>query len=1592
MLSFFDNTLFVYPITCERFQHRNLSFRFQLVRFDSSINPNDASSLMGAEYTVLRNIYDTKHSPVFCSEAYTKVHYHSASPAMNDEIKMRIPLYLTHEVAIKVTAYHVHVQPKAHGRNVLEIGNAFLNLMTAEGALIEDKDYLILLEPTAECLEDIRKNKSGLLTRDSIVQFPVVKIRTRALSSMYSSDPKIHTFLSTQLSYPLVPNQRQNADMIPSETTLDAVTFSLHLASPSESTRHFFVIFRQLVRTMCSGNRVRNDAYVNPANNPFGRCSAFISMLQLFGKISPVDSIEMDEQPEDSDERNTGEDFLRNYIDFMFDIDDLATNGASVDGGDRLPAFADIEVICLFVALQIEEVIIEELYRVTLESIKTSSVHAFKTCFRWWGLEKGLGFDCEKSWLDIPYKMDSKHPVYASSFDRLHSALKIPTTTETEGLVELMPIQRLYEKLDSFNQRLARIANDPSSQQWQPWLYEVLIHQWSAVLVTLQSSSPFMPAFKSSEACDVPYPSEDFEPRFEQFGRNTGKEIRSLLLGHGPLVLKLISKSLAFRISREKRHSPVVLDDKAFESLKYLVQLLSAEVLICLTIGAWRSRKLNCALAEFLRGLFSAVAPIQVYDLIQSYFLREPTRKEELDLRMEFLDELSQYDHFVAINFPSPMWSISTASDPLGKSLPSIRGVPTPSPGWLCHLIIREVKAVSTYEKRTKTLAFGMLRDLLVRLSYDSRYQSTKDVHRIAVMFVPLFDYVLSESDSLTEYSVDAVYRKELSVIFLYLLQSLPEKVLRSLIRQHSSVNSHNSVQRNVSTAMARVSEYSVLRFLKVLHVIIDTCDLPFDFNTAPDLLGPSAYKVLVPTEVAVFHGSVPNTTPSLALLDQRMHLRSGVKSIQRQRKGPNNHDERKWKAYVNGMQLEDKRMMRLFSACDMSMCILAAKGMGHESTMVLLRALNFALEDVPRALLDKRKAEYRDPFMDFMTLSVGVLLHCLCRNSSEIAITFTIQSIAQLIRNFGGKMFLAAAGDSLQDWISCILEYCGNNSHLIRSEAYLLLILLCQSVFYYNGSITILADTALSTFSDIIYDAHSFKGTHQSKFVANLLGSFEAIKVTCSELFIKSSSPPYPPELARGAALAIKSLIDKLTKIAEAMDFVIRLLPLQAERQRKWSDVPAANEAEIRQSVTTMSSAEMSVAGTSDENYTGGIAASPSSMLKKAFTKDFMDGSTMSSTSITVRRDNTKGGVTDSTSVTSTFKRELTRTNSALVTSKSSADTSAFGIPNTVRREFTRTNSLLGSPMLMRKNSDLNVVPNLNRKQSNDSFEGPESSDLVSAISDFCVDTEYVFDLFLEVTGFFNHLTLPRYKAKLMCNAIICLFMYLCFCRTCISWYDHLMRLHEVSKNTSEIAEIHWRVFLIYDKVKSFWQTIWAPRDRIVWLRCRGLAPSATRNFLGLLQRTMQYPGRFWASETEFQEKMESHMSLSMNMFLELGLVNLAERAHRKLIEILLSSSKVTRSVTQYQHFASKVEKTTDITVALGMGLYYRVWYIGSEIPATLRSKEFIYRNDKSMHLSDFGSMLNKQLIRLVPEFPITIVLDTAKIPGMYSIVDLFI
>ena len=131
-----DNTIYIYPLVFEKFSHRNLCIKVQLVEFVSSF----AGKLPDPTqpYHILRNIYSTMPGTAFCSSAFTTVSYHSKLPVLNEEIKIRLPDVLTDRHWLIFSVHHVHVKQKT------ATNKSFLGMVSfAPGELLDTSATIV---------------------------------------------------------------------------------------------------------------------------------------------------------------------------------------------------------------------------------------------------------------------------------------------------------------------------------------------------------------------------------------------------------------------------------------------------------------------------------------------------------------------------------------------------------------------------------------------------------------------------------------------------------------------------------------------------------------------------------------------------------------------------------------------------------------------------------------------------------------------------------------------------------------------------------------------------------------------------------------------------------------------------------------------------------------------------------------------------------------------------------------------------------------------------------------------------------------------------------------------------------------------------------------------------------------------------------------------------------------------------------------------------------------------------------------------------------------------------------------------------------
>ena len=385
--------------------------------------------------------------------------------------------------------------------------------------------------------------------------------------------------------------------------------------------------------------------------------------------------------------------------------------------------------------------------------------------------------------------------------------------------VTVQPIQPKYDTIEGYRERWGKIMrlktppeaedsgkvdssfkNRLASVQWWPWLYEVLVFQWGSVLTKILVDSNQL---RGVDSVIGSYPNTVQVTPKAVVSKSAGSispltDVRSLLVEYGPFLLQLVFKSLSLRVIREKKRTPILLDDQFFSALENLVNLLALEILT-LCSKMWASKKLNTACIGFLRSLFSIVAPVQVIRLLRSYFhsLKSKQNKaEETELRQQAVDIICKFDYLVPVNFPFTMdapqymfnLNVHTPKEfpvaLLAYTTCGIRHGHTPAPYWLIHTIIEQIfTSYKQDDAKVRITSIEILRDLFVKLAFDARYQSSDLRQRVICMFLPLIKEIVDIKSRLMTMKHDAIERRETIVILFYVLQEISRPLLRSILR-----------------------------------------------------------------------------------------------------------------------------------------------------------------------------------------------------------------------------------------------------------------------------------------------------------------------------------------------------------------------------------------------------------------------------------------------------------------------------------------------------------------------------------------------------------------------------------------------------------------------------------------------------------------------------------------------------------------------------------------------------------------------------------------------------------------------------------------
>jgi hypothetical protein len=266
---------------------------------------------------VLCNVYNNQQGgSLFCPHMLTTVWHHEFSPGSTDELKIRLPPILTDRHWLEFEVRHVHIKLKnasgvtswLYAKKDLDdnkpesIGVGYLQLLPLGLTMLQEGRHVVFVRragdaPGQDDQDPLMYTREARKRNEEVdSKLPFILVAVRSMSSFKSTDPFVQKALSwgpiplgylpssimnakqRELTVPFGPSELRAANVI---RDLQSVTVS------TEGTNHFLVLIRHLIRAMCGGNGLYNDVYTSPYEHGLVRCQAFLTLLQLFGRLVP---------------------------------------------------------------------------------------------------------------------------------------------------------------------------------------------------------------------------------------------------------------------------------------------------------------------------------------------------------------------------------------------------------------------------------------------------------------------------------------------------------------------------------------------------------------------------------------------------------------------------------------------------------------------------------------------------------------------------------------------------------------------------------------------------------------------------------------------------------------------------------------------------------------------------------------------------------------------------------------------------------------------------------------------------------------------------------------------------------------------------------------------------------------------------------------------------------------------------------------------------------------------------------------------------------------------------------------------------------
>jgi len=432
----------------------------------------------------------------------------------------------------------------------------------------------------------------------------------------------------------------------------------------------------------------------------------------------------------------------------------------------------------------------------------------------------------------------ASHPLSGDSFSSLSKGWD-EKSKKTEFDLSMTMLQDEFEtchQLSTYAERINLMGKLKVAGRWFPYLYEVIIFQWVALLLEQRRSGE--KDFKLPQDVSTARDYNHGVMHNESCVKDAASRARGVAISCAPSLFEIIKKSLGWRIHKllkqadttqqinHERPFLVQVDDAVMSQLETLISLVTDACIDSRNFDSWEFRQtsidVNDSIIRFLRDLFAFLHPESVHRLVLVYFARFVVREgkhwqdrdskiglrcswEICKLRLNAVTALVRFPDFVRVNSPQmASWgqvpddsrpffdsavetflSLDTSgfapSDgPITKAQLRIPGM---QPHWLAELVV-DVSLAGTghADPYIQHRAASLLHELFWSHSQEGRVNGSSSV--IGSMHISFLLKILSHSGYLSILGAKTQLRKDLMPCVIYVLQGAPMGMLHSCWRK----------------------------------------------------------------------------------------------------------------------------------------------------------------------------------------------------------------------------------------------------------------------------------------------------------------------------------------------------------------------------------------------------------------------------------------------------------------------------------------------------------------------------------------------------------------------------------------------------------------------------------------------------------------------------------------------------------------------------------------------------------------------------------------------------------------------------------------